>query len=191
MAQGKDHKVVAAQESTTQNSVNQGKKFDGKKQMFNAINEKDLLRVLDNFDFGIVKPSYIVNNLKMSESFIDKARIPDERKALLRNSFGFLLMALESSVKEHFEHIAEHYYPEDFEDTDLEGDDLKIMVCNEIDYIIADWDPSASGFKYYSEDWEDARNIIQAYMDVLDANGIEVPGWVIEGINERNAEFNV
>lgn len=75
---------------------------------------------------------------------------------------------------EHYEHIAQHYYPEDFADTDLEGSDLSEAVCYEIESILVDWNTG----DYCPDEWKDVYDIIQAYVDVLIDNDLVVPEWV-------------
>ena len=195
--QGKDHKVAATQETTAQNSANQGKKnFDGNKDLFNAVNEQELIRALGNYDFGIVRPEYIVSNLKMAQRFIDKARIPDDQKAVLRNGYGFLLVALCTGKEyEKWEHIAQRYYPDDLDDITVGADgefadkeELTQAVCYEIECILADWDTTYE--TYDPEDWAEAEELINEYIDVLDEHECEVPEWVFQGRDERYEWYN-
>ena len=198
-AQGKGHKVAATQETiTAQNSANQGTKktFDGTKELFNAVSEEQLRKALTYYDFGIVKPAYIISNLKMAQRLIDKARMSDDQKAVLCNSYGFLLVALCTGKEyEKWEHIAQRYYPDDLDDITVGEDgefadkeELTQAVCYEIECILADWDTSVSA--YDPEDWPEAEELINEYIDVLDDHDCEVPEWVFQGRDERYEWYN-
>lgn len=190
-AQGKGHKVAATQETiTAQNSANQGTKktFDGTKELFNAVDVNELERALSRYDFGIVKPGYIISNLKMAQRLIDKARMSDDQKAVLRNSYGFLLTALccENEELEHYEHVAEFYYPEDLKTLEFDDEyDRGAAALNEIANVLTDWGEDL----YYPEDWKEAKDVINEYLSIIEATNYVLPDWVKRDIKELDEKY--
>lgn len=92
--QGKGNKVAATQgKITAQNPTNQSHNTD---MLFGSIGVKEFEKSLSKFDFGIVKPDFIVRNLQMSERIINGARIPEDKKGVLRCSFSLLMAAVAS-----------------------------------------------------------------------------------------------
>ena len=189
--QGKSQKLAATQERiTAQNSANQGKKnFDGTKELFNAVDVNELEKALSRYDFGIVSPSYIISNLKMAERLIEKARMGQEQKSVLRNGYGFLLSALccEDEELEHYEHVAEFYYPEDLKTLEFDDEyDRGAAALNEIANVLTEWGENL----YYPEDWKEAKDILNEYLSIIEATNYVLPDWVERDIKELDEEYN-
>jgi hypothetical protein len=95
--QGKGNKVAATQgKITAQNPTNQSHKNNNTDKLFRSIGVEEFEKSLSKFDFGIVKPDFIVRSLQMSERIINGARIPEDKKGVLRCSFSLLMAAVAS-----------------------------------------------------------------------------------------------
>ena len=165
---------------TAQNPTNQSHtaNFDGTKELFNAVNENELKAGLENFNFGIVKPDYIISNLRMAEQIIDRARIPDEKKSVLRNSFGFLLGAIVSTA--YYELIYQEDSPDGYRNR-LENGEDKDEIADSLNYeigcLINDLDNDLVPKNYlgfYDEAISEVEEAISEFRDVADEFGIQL-----------------
>lgn len=187
--QGKDHKVVATQESTAQNSSNQGK-------VFGLFTDDELTNIVNNSETVLVSPQFVISYLRQAERMIDKARMSQDNKNFVKGAISMLASFGNFDTREHYEHVAARYYPEDLEgitideiDGDFEDkDELLEEVSNEIQSILYDFDDDSN---FFPEDWETARGIINAYVEILKDNNIDVPGWIADDIKERNAIYSL
>lgn len=114
--ESKGYKVTVAQEMiTAQNSSNQSNED---KDIFNVMSEEELRNALTHYDLGIVKPEYAISLIKRAETQIDKARMADDAKALVKNAFGLVLSLIpenftERPHEESFEPSIEYLGPDE------------------------------------------------------------------------------
>lgn len=166
---------------TAQNPTNQSHtaNFDGTKELFNAVKENELKAGLENFNFGIVKPDYIISNLRMAEQVIDRARIPDEKKSVLRNSFGFLLGAIVATV-ESYEFTYENYSPDECREMLENGEDEEEVaesLNSEIGYLLSDLENKLipnNKYGIYDRAIEEVEEAIAEFRDVANEFGIQL-----------------
>lgn len=194
--QGKGHKVAATQETTAQNAEIQS--------YFNSISQEELnavceaLSTIYSCQGGLqFNPSYFKNYLEMTNKFINSARMGEDKRNMVLNAIGFLCGALlaNKSKYEKWEHIAQRYYPEDLEDITVGEDgefadkeELTQAVCYEIECILADWDTTYE--TYDPEDWPEAEDLIDDYLNILRYHDCEVPEWTFKGRDERHEWYN-
>ena len=133
---------ITAQSPTNQSKVN----FSGSKELFNTVSSDELLAVLSKIDFGMVSAEYVLNNVKVSQRFIDAARMPDDKKSTVRNTFGIILKALVE---------ADEYLPKRKEEYDF---DFQRYSPSEIESMLED--PESNYTKDEAE--EDINNEISA-----------------------------
>ena len=174
---------------TAQNPTNQG----NEKLIFNLYNEKELSNALTHYDLGIMKPEYAISLIKKAEYQIEKARMSDDSKALIKNAFGLCLGLIperytKKEMVDRWEPCAEYLFPneieehiawiENGEDDEYETfDDLCQQICEEFQYIFYDW--YEEEVEYPEGEWENVgQPYFEEYFDgfrtILDEHGDEV-----------------
>ena len=134
--QGKSNKVAATQETiTAQDSTNQSK-------VLGIFTEEYLTKLANSVgDNPFIRPSYLINTLRVAERFIDKARMAPDQKGHIKMAFGLLASFLPDLDRQEFpeEYIAESYYPQDIEAADPEDvDEMIEAAVQEMGYIAND-----------------------------------------------------
>lgn len=193
--QGKSYKVAATQETiTAQNSANQGNEY------FNGINQEELEGVCEILSklwskpgSLQLRPNYFENYLKMADGFVRSARTSDDKKNMVLNAIGFLCAALldtnksEDEELEHYEHVAEFYYPEDLKTLEFDDEyDRGAAALNEITNVLSEWGENL----YYPEDWKEVKGILNEYLSIIEATDYVLPDWVKRDIKELDEKYN-
>jgi hypothetical protein len=196
--QGNGQKLAGTQEMfTAQNSANQSY-FNGYSQeKLNAIS-----KVLSNTysrDGGLqLNAGYFQNYLEMVNKFVQGARMGQDKKNMVLNAFCFVFDALLAADKEArrgpWEHTAQSYYPDDlaYELDEANGDDeaqqeLYQAGLQEIADILTDFD--ADDGEFVEGSWDDAKEVIQEYIDVLEYIGFSIPDWVFDDMNDIDKKW--
>lgn len=187
--EGKDRKAVAAQEMLT---AQDSEKSQSK--VFGLFTDEELTNIVNNSGTGLVRAQFVINYLHQAEKMLDKARMSQDNRNFIKGAISMLAAFGNFETREHYEHVAARYYPEDLEgvtigdfDGDFEDkDELLEEVSNEIQSILYDFDDDSN---FFPEDWETAKDIINAYVKILKDNDIDVPGWIADDVNERNAKY--
>lgn len=183
------YKVTVAQEMiTAQNSSNQS----NDKDIFNVMSEEELTNALTHYDLGIVKPEYAISLIKRAETQIDKARMADDAKALVKNAFGLVLSLIpenftERPHEETYEPVPEYLFPDEIiprmesleagEDDELYDDyeGIASQIVYELSFFLGD----LYGTDYPEEELDNvAYPFIEEYFDgwreLLEKHGDEI-----------------
>ena len=187
--EGKDRKAVAAQEMLTAQDSNKSQS-----KVFGLFTDEELTNIVNNSGTGLVGAQFVINYLHQAEKMLDKARMSQDNRNFIKGAISMLASFGNFETREHYEHVAARYYPEDLEgvtidefDGDFEDkDELLEEVSNEIQSILYDFNDDSN---FFPEDWETAKDIINAYVKILKDNDIDVPGWIADDVNERNAKY--
>ena len=189
--QGKSYKVAATQETTAQNA--------GIQSYFNGISQEKLIaisKVLSNAysrDGGLkLNADYFQNYLEMVNKFVHGARMGEDKRKMVLNAFSFVFGALLAADKEArrgpWEHVPETYTADDlaYELDETNGDDeaqqeLYQAGLQEIANILTDFD--ADDGEFVEGSWDDAKEVIQEYIDVLEYIGFSIPDWVFDDMD--------
>lgn len=168
--QGKDHKVVATQESTAQNSANQSKAFG-------LFTDQELTNIVNNSGSELVKPGFVINYLHQAEKILDRARMSDENKDFIKGAFTMLSAFGNWDIKEHYEYIAQSDYPEDIRKMLEEGDEDEAVDALEYEIGAITGDLQNEDLYFPEEEIDKAVNALQEYSDLVDEYELDLPEW--------------
>lgn len=179
MTQSKDHKVVATQESTAQNSANQSK-------VFGLFTDQELTNIVNNSGNELVRPSFLINYLHQAEKILDRARMSDENRNFIKGAFAMLCAFGNWDRREEYEFNFQNYDPDDIrvmiEDGDVDGavDSLKYemgCICTDINNV---------DLVFPEEELEEAKEALEGYMSIVNEYDLDLgdDGWTEEQVEK-------
>lgn len=152
---------------------------------------RDTTEQNENGSFKLtVTPSFIINYLKKADYCLRKARMSEPDKALINGVIQLLSSFIPFTKKEEYwNHTAESHYPSELEaDIQYVGKDecgefasleeIGNAAIEEISFILDDFQDE--NVTYCNP--EDAIDVIQEYVDVINECEVEVPDWLISDI---------
>lgn len=179
----------AAEKITAQNSQrNQSEVV----KYFDIFDDDQLNQVgaLLSGDNGWIRPNFIINYFKKADNIIRKARISNPDKEMIKGVVQLLAGLIPFTKKEEYwNHTAESHYPSELEaDIQYVGKDecgefasleeIGNAAIEEISFILDDFQDE--NVTYCNP--EDAIDVIQEYVDVINECEVEVPDWLISDI---------
>ena len=185
---------ITAQMSETQSNV--------ENKVFGCLTEEQLTAFSKNLADAsdcFMKDNFVYSYIKNADRILSKARLGEDQKDVIRGAFSMVLSVVPEEVfinREHYEHTAEYYYPEDLEtqiellengEEGCEFEDKKEIAdtaIQELGYVITDW-TIEDITPYYPEDFSEAYDIIGRYIDVINECSEDgVPEWLHSEIQE-------
>lgn len=128
-----------------------------------------------------LSPDFVINYLKRAETIIDRLRCSEDTKGYLKTGYS-LMAAFIPDTREHRKWNIYEYYPEDFEDVDMENPETypdgledrdevveayELELCAIIDDLREMLDDNDDGF--YDDD---IQGFLDAYESYLDHNDL-------------------